>query len=123
MNEPDWVVVSSINDMERFYKSIIPTIRKAAKDCGYAIGIHGSLRRDMDVIAIPWVAEHKDKDELAHAIQKAACGIVNESYKWESKPAGRFAVSFPVAWHDWHPVDPSTCHIDLSVMPGHKEQS
>ncbi len=34
----------------------ISRIRRVASDCGYAVAIHGSRRRDLDLIAVPWVA-------------------------------------------------------------------
>jgi hypothetical protein len=113
-----WFHCQSINQMEAFYRSRIPSITAAARMCGYAIGVHGSLRRDLDLIAVPWVEGHESKDVLARSIQAAACGITNSSYQWEAKPLGRVATAFPIAWHDWHPAAPSTCCVDLSVMLG-----
>jgi hypothetical protein len=125
MIERDWVDVSTLDEMEAFYLSRLDVIRGAARTCGYAIGVHGSLRRDLDLIAVPWVADHADHNALARAIQYVACGFTMEKYSWEQKPAGRIAASFPICWtgpsmgHD----TPSLGHIDLSVMvpPGWDE--
>lgn len=35
----------------------IDRIRELAKEIGYAIGAHGSLERDLDLIAAPWSEE------------------------------------------------------------------
>jgi len=32
----------------------IEPIRAIARECGYAVGVHGSLKRDFDLIAAPW---------------------------------------------------------------------
>lgn len=37
------------------HQPIIDRIREIAKSLGWAIGVHGSLRRDIDLIAVPWV--------------------------------------------------------------------
>lgn len=99
--------------MEQFYRGILPKIREAARANGYAIGVHGSLRRDMDLIAVPWTEQCADKDQLAKVIHQAACGIEMLEYRWERKPHGRVAVSFPVCFPEWN--EPNVGHIDLSV--------
>ena len=112
-----WHMCNTIDEMEIFYQSCLPAIREAARLCGYAIGLHGSLRRDLDLIAVPWVETYKSKNELAAAIQKVACGLHRSTYEWEKKPNGRYAVSFPICWTEWHDMI-SAGHIDLSVMGG-----
>lgn len=32
----------------------IEKVREVAWDCGYAIGVHGSRQRDLDLMAVPW---------------------------------------------------------------------
>ncbi len=110
-----WHRCNTIDEMQTYYLSRLPAIREAARACGYAIGLHGSTRRDLDLIAVPWVAAFSSKDQLAKAIQQAACGLSRETYEWERKPNGRMAVSFPICWTEWHDMI-SAGHIDLSVM-------
>ena len=116
-----WVHVASIDEMEQYYKNVLPAVRAAARELGYAIGLHGSMRRDLDLMAMPWRDGAADKDALARAIQKAACGFEMTTYAWELKPCGRMAVSFPVCWTDTSEEFKravSFGHIDLSVMLG-----
>ena len=102
--------------MEAFYRSRLPAIRETARALGYGIGQHGSMRRDMDLIAVPWREEAAGRDELAHAIAMAACGITRSGpYQWETKPRGRFAVSIPICWEEFYDMV-SAGHIDLSVV-------
>lgn len=117
MSEFIWTRINDRDQLEAFYLKIIPKIRETAKKCGYAIGVHGSLRRDLDLIAVPWVDEFVDRETLAREIQKAACGLENASYVWEQKPNGRVATAFPVCW-TWYsdPMILSNGHIDLSVI-------
>lgn len=109
-----WVTINSKDEMEAFYKSILPKIKAAARKCGYAIGIHGSMRRDLDLIAVPWRDDAAGKEVLAREIHRAACGIESQTYQWEEKPCGRVATCFPICFPSWN--EPSLGHIDLSVM-------
>lgn len=112
-----WTDIPSVNALEVFYLSRLPAIREAAEAHGYAIGVHGSLRRDMDLIAAPWRDGAADADTLAHAIAQAACGIDRAGrYDWKQKPAGRLSTSIPICWPAWH-GQTGDGHIDLSVMP------
>lgn len=116
-----WYECHTIDEMQQFYLSRLPAIREAAKACGYAIGLHGSGRRDFDLMAMQWIDDCATPDELAHAIAKAACGIVREGpYQWEKKPQGRIATSFTICWTDHSDAFPkgmlSLGHIDLSII-------
>jgi hypothetical protein len=114
-----WHKCNNLDEMQSFFESIIPAIREVAKECGYAIGVHGSMRRDLDLVAVPWVDGHMSPTGLAVEIQKAATNglsINREHIKWEIKPCGRIATSLPVCWINWPDAKDGTGHIDLSVM-------
>ena len=112
----EWFQAASVDEMQAFFESRLPAIREAARAHGYAIGVHGSMRRDLDLIAAPWRDGAADAETLAHAVAKAACGIHrNGAYNWEQKPVGRIATSLPICWVD-NGVD-GAGHIDLSVVP------
>jgi hypothetical protein len=38
-----------------FYAAMWNDLRQAAMDKGWALGLHGSLASDMDIMAMPWV--------------------------------------------------------------------
>lgn len=116
-----WFDARTLDEMQAFYLSRLPAIREAAQQHGYAIGLHGSTRRDFDLMAMQWREGASEKDALAHTIAVAACGIAREgAYQWEQKPNGRFAVSLPICWTDHNNPEfgdkPSLGHIDLSVI-------
>lgn len=94
---------------------ILPAMRRAAKDSGYALTVHGTLNRDIDLVAVPWV-EHgvKDRDTLVSRLIGAIGGVTgrcNRHQNWEDKPHGMSAVPLLV----WCGEDTTT--LDLSVMP------
>lgn len=119
----DWPRVYSVDEMQAFFQSRLPAIREAAHGLGYAIGVHGSERRDFDLMAMQWRDSPATIEELAHAVARAACGITREGeYEWESKPAGRRAVSIPICWPEWKDFKTlSLGHIDLSVIDPYPE--
>ena len=78
----------------------------AARDCGYAIGLHGSMKRDVDLIAAPWTDEAKSADDLVSEL----CSTLNARVvAWEDKPHGRRAATLQI--DGWFKP------IDLSIMP------
>jgi len=55
------------------YVVLFPELKKAADECGYALGVHGSVGRDFDLIAVPWKETITDQETLIEAM-RAACG-------------------------------------------------
>jgi hypothetical protein len=95
---------------------ILEPMRRVARDAGYALTIHGSLARDIDMVAVPWV-EHNvgDPDYLVSRLTAVVAGITgrcNPMNDWTDKPHGRRAKSLLVWGGRFGSVD-----IDLSVMP------
>jgi hypothetical protein len=86
----------------------VEIIRKAAKEIGYAIAVHGSLERDLDVVAVPWTEEALKYNyrEVMEYIAKAIDGKVKDA---EYKPLGRRAATIVV--NGWYK------NVDLSVAP------
>jgi hypothetical protein len=95
---------------------ILPPMRRAAKDAGYAIAVHGSLNRDIDLVAIAW-AEHNvwTPDALLQSLLGAIRGVVGRAHahdkEWTQKPHGRVAKTI-LAW-----VGENSADIDISVIP------
>lgn len=52
------------NGRAAFYACMWDDFRQAAMDCGWALGLHGSLNSDMDIMAMPWVEDAKPADEM-----------------------------------------------------------
>lgn len=101
-----------------YYEVLIAPLRHVAYRCGYAVGVHGSLKRDIDLIAVPWRDTAVDAGYLIEQIRKATEAIVGEARVREvdapqpqKKPCGRLAWSFYLTHEDAGP------YIDISVMP------
>lgn len=94
---------------------ILPPMRRSAQDAGYAITVHGSLNRDIDLVAIPW-REHQvaEPDRLVTLLCGAIAGVTgrcNFERDWADKPHGRRA-KILMAW-----CGENSANIDLSVVP------
>lgn len=77
---------------------IIAAARPAARDCGYALAVHGSLARDVDLLAFPWVEEATDAATVAEAIRAAIAEEIGDTWfnhdadtAQPNKPHGRSA--------------------------------
>lgn len=70
-------------------------LKEIAKEYGYNLVVHGSMNRDLDLIAIPWVDKPKPEIELIHALSKyltghtAAEGTEKHIYLMSDQPGGR----------------------------------
>lgn len=96
------------------FEAVLPEIRYAAWQQGYAIGVHGTLARDFDLIAAPWIERAASAEQLAEAIHQVVGGELHGGV--HGKPHGR------VAWVIHAPFSECidyrwTGYIDLSVMP------
>lgn len=87
----------------------LPDFRKiwsVAKACGYAVGLHGSMKRDCDMIAVPWVGNPSNISVFTHRLCNAlGARIVGDI---ETKHHGRIALTIQVDGY----VKP----IDLSIV-------
>lgn len=104
---PDGPVYGIIDpDFGRIYTMI----RALAWQEGYAIGMHGSFTRDLDIIAVPWAASPCD---AAHLVQRilAATGLKNGPTNPSTKPHGR------LVWTLLMPDFGDPRFVDLSIFP------
>lgn len=110
------------------YALLIPELMKAGREVGYAIAAHGSLVRDLDLIAVPWTEEAVSPERLIMHLTAAVDGRIRNGGKrvkkegsdeevWErthgseptAKPHGRLAWAI----HLGH----NGLYVDVSVMP------
>ena len=99
----------------RFLERKYPVLRRCAYNHGYALTVHGSMLRDIDLVAVPWVTRCKAPSTLAKAIfglVRTMSGrekvFVRMNKKPTQKPHGR------LAWSIFFSRDG---YLDLSVMP------
>lgn len=94
---------------------ILPDMRLAAKGCGYAITVHGSLARDVDLVAIAWEERADTPELLVQRLTGVLAGKFGRAVyqrsrdDWTAKPHCRLALTI---------ILPGMCpEIDLSIIP------
>lgn len=97
-----------------FYATYYLNMYEASKELGYNLILHGSLQRDMDLIAIPWVESAVAIEELIYKL----CEVTGTFCDMQvtNKPHGR--KSYVLLWWRW---DGGTNYgeipyIDLSIL-------
>lgn len=102
------------------YVALYPMLQQIAKRHGYALAVHGSLHRDFDIVAIPWVEEASDPLALIKAMKKATKAVTHtdsadhyfKDCSPTQKPHGRVAYSLHFTNQGMHGG-----YLDISVMP------
>lgn len=91
------------------YPMYYVAMAKICREHGYALGVHGSLGRDFDVVAVPWVQEASSEDVLIEALKTTGFMEGNPSQK--DGPHGRRRYVFIGYGSE------ESGYIDFSVMP------
>ena len=98
----------------RYLERNYSLLAKCARNHGYALAVHGSMLRDVDMIAVPWVRKCKAPSTLIKAlfgIVKATSGsekvYVRINKKPELKPHGRLG---------WSLFFSRDAYLDISVL-------
>lgn len=110
------------HDSRPLYERLIGPLREKAAELGYALGVHGTLKRDIDLIACPWVTEAVDARTLAESLLAVAAEhngglaflkpLEDDGYFWAGCPGGK-----PHGRLCWSIHLGGGPYIDLSVMP------
>lgn len=103
------------------YAALYPMLVQIARRHGYALAIHGTVTRDFDLIAAPWIEEASDALTLIRAIKKATRAVTQHEQtdrKWHKdcspspKPHGRVSYTLHVTNSGMYGG-----YLDISVMP------
>lgn len=89
------------------YAALYPDLAAVVRSHGWALAIHGSLARDFDLIAVPWVGRPSTPNQVVRAIESEfAIQRVGEVAPREH---GRLVVSISIGHGE--------CAMDLSFTP------
>lgn len=102
---------SQTNPKATFYACLYPELRQIAIKHGYALAIHGSMARDLDLIAVAWTENPSHYEVMFEEMAKQIGGTIfelNAPHKEVSKPHGRICYTLSILG-DWF--------IDLSIIP------
>lgn len=109
-----------------FYALCFYDLKDIAKRFGYNLVLHGSLNRDMDLIAIPWMRNAKPVDDMIDALVLYLGGELllrgTNKKRYSTHPYGRVIYVINLNRGDFdNPEDPQY-YLDISVTPINKEK-
>jgi len=94
------------------YASFLSKARIIARQDGYALAVHGSAQRDLDVIAVPWVADPRQPIHLVTRIAFGT-GLTIQTNEPTVREHGR------LVWCLLFPVFGDPRYVDVSVISPH----
>jgi len=100
------------NGRAAFYACIYPDLLKIALDCGWALGLHGSLTSDFDIMAMAWTEDAKPIEDLIKSLCELFIDnpyLKNEIKPFTDKPKNRIVYTIPI-WADFY--------LDINVIKG-----
>lgn len=105
------------NGKAAFYASIWPDIKETATKHGWALGLHGSLNSDMDIMAMPWDENASDTDALIQAISDCFTESIfkdQHTVPFYGKSNGRVVYTMTI-WSDFY--------LDINIIDRLHENS
>jgi hypothetical protein len=119
-------------DSREKYELLIGPLRERARELGYSLSVHGTLKRDIDLVACPWTNGAADPKHLAEQLRLVAekvngyaqpCVREVSEYFLDGCPGNKDHGRLSWTWY----LDPKGAqeahgsYIDLSVMPRIRE--
>jgi hypothetical protein len=89
---------------------VVTNGKAAAMNCGWALGLHGSLANDMDIMAMPWVEDAKPIEVMIKALSDCFTESIFKEHHLvphNDKPHGRTVYTMSI-WADFH--------LDISII-------
>lgn len=105
------------------YALLLPVLMRAGREVGYVVAVHGSMARDLDLVAVPWTEGAVSAELLVMHLLAAVDGrlrngaALKEDGEWERRHASTPAVR-PHGRLAWaiH-IGCEGLYLDVSVMP------
>ena len=82
-----------------FYSFCYEILKEIALQYGYNLVLHGSLNRDLDLIAIPWAEEIRSHDEMVEDFAEAIGGQIMPQFQRRLKNGKIIGDKFQVIHH------------------------
>lgn len=122
-----WKIMKAIQVKPAMYALFYETLKEIAQKLGYNLLIHGSMNRDLDLVAVPWIDNPRPELELLQAFELYLKGIKTYlsngkpyDYCYSVLPGGRH--SYIIEFNrgnregEWGEYD-SEYYIDISITP------
>ncbi len=112
--------VKPIAARPRLYAMYFQILMEIAKEMGYNLLVNGSMNRDLDLVAVPWIDNPKSEMELIQAFEMHLSGKYMSDpdyYMHKVLPGGRNSYVINLnRFRDKDGIDPQY-YIDISITP------
>ncbi len=105
------------------YAHYLGILQEKAKELGYNLLLHGSLNRDCDLVAVPWINEPSPHFDLIKSLDLILTGneaCIPRQYNYSVLPGGRhsYVINLNRGGYvgDEYVEDPMF-YLDISVTP------
>ena len=103
--------------MPAFYSYVWLALVIVGREHGYAMGLHGSMARDLDVVAVPWTDGASDAETLVRAcIERVGYLLPEKHPELADRPEHQMPSVKPHGRRAWS-IHMDHGYVDLSVMP------
>jgi hypothetical protein len=101
------------------YAFIYEELKVIAQSYGYNLVLHGSMARDLDLIAIPWVAELGDVNAMVIEFAEHIGGhIMDQTHEQKyCFPHGRYSYVININRGRDDELNDQQYYLDLSIIP------
>ncbi|MFA4971819.1 MAG: hypothetical protein WC683_04350 [bacterium] len=96
-----------------FYSFYYTALAATARRYGYALALHGSMQRDLDMIAVPWTDKAVSAERLIEVL-RTRHGL------FKGQPAG---AKMPHGRRCWSLMFGGHAYADISVLPRRKAKA
>jgi len=96
-----------------FYAAIWDDLRQSALDRGWALALHGSLKSDMDIMAMPWVENAAPVEDMIIGLKGCFTDADCIAIEVSQKPNNRVVYTLSI-WADFY--------LDINVIGNDKDR-
>lgn len=96
------------------YAGVLPVLMETAIKKGYALAVHGSMGRDLDLMAMPWVEDACSDEELVEALAETVGGVIPVKKSLGQKENREVRAHGRICWVIHLEAG---LYLDLSIMP------
>lgn len=108
----------SKNNHPLIYVTLYPILKEIAYNYGYALGLHGSVQRDFDIIAVPWIQRPRSYKKMLKEFAKEIGWTFDWSFSPTKKPHGRLAFTL-LCQDNYHGEN---AYLDIGIMLTDKQR-
>lgn len=114
------IFLKPIKARPNFYASCFEILKELALNEGYNLIMHGSLNRDLDLVAIPWINDPTDELSFIQAMDVELTGNYKETkeeYMFSVLPGGRNSYVIDLHRLDKQRYIDQQYYLDISITP------